>query len=194
MDKQDFIQHSNHTLLIDLNLATMEDIVKKKLFYCLDQKPLEAKLLKLFCDPVEQALIEILLRKNMGHQIKTAKALGINRNTLKKKITQYKIDIPTLLTKDSFFVYPSRLFLSSLSSLNLLTVFRSKLYFDNAFSQLPDENVLDKIYYPIEETVIQCTLKHFKYNKYRTALSLGLNRNTLNRKLSATSKNGVRVS
>jgi DNA-binding protein Fis len=40
---------------------------------------------------VEKALICIVLRETNGNQLKTAKVLGINRNTLRAKIKGYKI-------------------------------------------------------------------------------------------------------
>jgi two-component system nitrogen regulation response regulator GlnG len=40
---------------------------------------------------VEKALISIVLRETNGNQLKTAKVLGINRNTLRTKIKGYKI-------------------------------------------------------------------------------------------------------
>ena len=40
---------------------------------------------------VEKALISIVLRETNGNQLKTAKVLGINRNTLRTKIKEYKI-------------------------------------------------------------------------------------------------------
>jgi two-component system nitrogen regulation response regulator GlnG len=40
---------------------------------------------------VEKALISIVLRETNGNQLKTARVLGINRNTLRAKIKEYKI-------------------------------------------------------------------------------------------------------
>ncbi len=40
---------------------------------------------------VEKALITIVMRETNGNQLKTAKVLGINRNTLRTKIKEYKI-------------------------------------------------------------------------------------------------------
>ena len=40
---------------------------------------------------VEKALITIVLGETKGNQLKTAKVLGINRNTLRAKIREYKI-------------------------------------------------------------------------------------------------------
>lgn len=42
---------------------------------------------------VEKPLIEYVLTKSYGNQSKTACILGINRNTLRKKILQYNIII-----------------------------------------------------------------------------------------------------
>lgn len=40
---------------------------------------------------VEKPLIEFVLNRTQGNQSKTANMLGINRNTLRKKILQYNI-------------------------------------------------------------------------------------------------------
>jgi DNA-binding protein Fis len=42
---------------------------------------------------IEKPLIEYVLAKAEGNQTKTANMLGINRNTLRKKIIQYDIII-----------------------------------------------------------------------------------------------------
>ena len=44
---------------------------------------------------VEKQLFNILLDKHYGNQVSVAKVLGINRNTLKRKIESLKIDIKT---------------------------------------------------------------------------------------------------
>ena len=42
---------------------------------------------------VEKPLLECVLRKAEGNQTVAAKMLGINRNTLRKKIEQHKIKV-----------------------------------------------------------------------------------------------------
>ena len=44
-------------------------------------------------EQVEKPLLELALRAYNGNQVKTAQMLGINRNTLKKKIDNYKIRV-----------------------------------------------------------------------------------------------------
>ena len=50
---------------------------------------------------VEKQLFKIMLDKNYGKQISVAKALGINRNTLKRKIDTMKIDIKKYKNNES---------------------------------------------------------------------------------------------
>jgi len=42
---------------------------------------------------VEKALISMVIRETKGNQVKAAKLLGINRNTLREKIKKFKISI-----------------------------------------------------------------------------------------------------
>ena len=53
----------------------------------------EGKLYKFLLNVVEKPLIENVLRKTEGNQLKAAKILGINRNTLHSKIEKLKINI-----------------------------------------------------------------------------------------------------
>ena len=43
---------------------------------------------------VEKPLIEAVLNRTGGNQLKAAEILGINRNTLRKKITDLGIELP----------------------------------------------------------------------------------------------------
>jgi DNA-binding protein Fis len=44
---------------------------------------------------IEKPLVEIVLKETKGNQTKAANILGINRNTLRKKIAEYKIECNT---------------------------------------------------------------------------------------------------
>ncbi len=48
---------------------------------------------KLVMDRIEVPLIEMVLKEVRGNQIKASHFLGINRNTLRKKIKEYKIEL-----------------------------------------------------------------------------------------------------
>jgi len=41
---------------------------------------------------VEKPLLEVVMEKNQGNQSQSARMLGINRNTLRKKLKQYSIE------------------------------------------------------------------------------------------------------
>lgn len=43
-------------------------------------------------DVVEEKLIEVTLRHTEGNQVRTAKILGINRNTVHRKVERFKIN------------------------------------------------------------------------------------------------------
>jgi Fis family transcriptional regulator len=45
----------------------------------------------LFMDKVEKVLIKQLIRRTGGNQLHTSRVLGINRNTLRKKIKEHGI-------------------------------------------------------------------------------------------------------
>lgn len=89
------INKSDHLLVANLQSVSLEKLVKSKL-EVLFQQQRETQvqldgLYNLVMEQVEKPLIELSLRAFNGNQIKTAQMLGINRNTLKKKIDTYKI-------------------------------------------------------------------------------------------------------
>ena len=43
---------------------------------------------------IEQPLLETVLQHTGGNQLRAAALLGINRNTLRKKIVELRIDVP----------------------------------------------------------------------------------------------------
>lgn len=91
------INTSDNLLVANLQTVSLEKLVKSKL-EILFQQQIENQveldgLHKIILEQVEKPLIELALRTYNGNQVKTAKVLGINRNTLKKKIDTYKIRI-----------------------------------------------------------------------------------------------------
>ena len=72
---------------------SLEDVVRLKLKEYFrqtrDVEPID--LYELIMERVERPLIELTLERTHGNQLKAAAILGINRNTLHKKITQLKI-------------------------------------------------------------------------------------------------------
>ena len=77
----------------ELQELSLEEIVKNKLIQFLGKfDKLEAMdLYETILQMVERPLISLVLKKTKGNQIQTAKVLGINRNTLRKKIRLLKI-------------------------------------------------------------------------------------------------------
>lgn len=77
----------------DLKELSLEEIVGNKLarflekFDELDEMDLYEKIIQM----VEKPLLSLVLQKTRGNQIQAAKVLGINRNTLRKKIKILKI-------------------------------------------------------------------------------------------------------
>lgn len=92
-------QNPDHLLVANLQNISLEQLVKSKLEVLFDQQK-EANveingLYGLVIEQVEKPLIELALRVYNGNQVRTAQMLGINRNTLKKKIDNYNIKTRT---------------------------------------------------------------------------------------------------
>jgi two-component system nitrogen regulation response regulator GlnG len=77
----------------DLNFCTIKDFLETKLNGYLEKitNIENSNLYETVISEVERALFSITLTKTKGNQIKAAKILGINRNTLNKKIKEYKL-------------------------------------------------------------------------------------------------------
>ncbi|MBI3624862.1 MAG: nitrogen regulation protein NR(I) [Candidatus Rokubacteria bacterium] len=74
--------------------ATLEEVIEKKLAECvrgLGGRP-GANLYELMVGLVEKPLLRAVLRETQGNQVKAAALLGINRNTLRKKLKEHGID------------------------------------------------------------------------------------------------------
>lgn len=177
----DTIHQSENLLVIRLKEVQLEDIVERKLIHILNTDSSPSHLLNRLYRPVEQALIETVLNWKEGNQIQTAKILGINRNTLRKKIQTYEI------FSESFSPSPiarigRKLFLAQMESLDLLEVSRSKFCFIKK-EQHQEHNLINKFCSPVEKIILLTVLQRFQYNQMKTATSLGINRNTLKKKL-----------
>ena len=75
--------------LQDYDSLSLEQIIKRKLEdYFLRTRGVELEnLYTLVMERVERPLIELTLKTARGSQVRAAQILGINRNTLRKKIT-----------------------------------------------------------------------------------------------------------
>ena len=81
---------------VDVDELSLEDIIRKKLSVFLTQcQDYELEdLYETIISRVERPLLELVLEKTRWNQIRAARALGINRNTLRKKIQDFKITKP----------------------------------------------------------------------------------------------------
>ena len=74
--------------------ASLEEIIEKKLLDCVRglRHHASANLYELIVGLVEKPLLRAVLRETRGNQLRAAQILGINRNTLRKKLTEHGID------------------------------------------------------------------------------------------------------
>lgn len=79
----------------ELDNLSLEEIIRRKLEgYFERTKGVDLdNLYSLVIERVERPLIELTLRKTGGNQVRAAEILGINRNTLRKKIADLKISV-----------------------------------------------------------------------------------------------------
>jgi len=76
------------------NGASLEGLINQKLQSSLAQIDLQDmnNLYEMVLHQMERPLINIVLEKTRGNQVKAAEVLGINRNTLRKKIQTLNIN------------------------------------------------------------------------------------------------------
>lgn len=81
--------------LLDYDNLSLEEIIRHKLedYFQRTQGVDVDNLYSLVVERVERPLIELTLKKTRGNQIRAAQILGINRNTLRKKMTDLRITI-----------------------------------------------------------------------------------------------------
>ncbi len=87
----------DHLFVANLQSVSLERLVKSKLEVLFEQQR-EAQvdlrgIYNVVIEQVEKPLLELALKVHNGNQVKTAQMLGINRNTLKKKIDTYNIRV-----------------------------------------------------------------------------------------------------
>lgn len=91
------LNSSDNLFVANLQSVSLEKLVKSKLEVLFaQQREAQVELNGLYnvvIEQVEKPLLELALRAYNGNQVKTAQMLGINRNTLKKKIDNYKIRV-----------------------------------------------------------------------------------------------------
>jgi two-component system nitrogen regulation response regulator GlnG len=78
--------------------ASLEEIIERKLVECVRglREHASANLYDLMVGLVEKPLLRAVLRETGGNQVRAAQILGINRNTLRKKLTEHGIDPDSL--------------------------------------------------------------------------------------------------
>jgi two-component system nitrogen regulation response regulator GlnG len=74
--------------------ASLEEIIERKLMECVRglREHASANLYDLMIGLVEKPLLRAVLHETGGNQVRAAQILGINRNTLRKKLTEHGID------------------------------------------------------------------------------------------------------
>jgi len=74
--------------------SSLEEVIERKLIECVRglREHASANLYDLMIGLVEKPLLRAVLRETSGNQVRAAQILGINRNTLRKKLTEHGID------------------------------------------------------------------------------------------------------
>ena len=75
--------------------APLEEVIERKLIECVRglREHASANLYDLMIGLVEKPLLRAVLRETGGNQVRAAQILGINRNTLRKKLVEHGIDV-----------------------------------------------------------------------------------------------------
>ena len=74
--------------------ASLEDVIERKMHECVRglRGHAAANLHGLMVGLVEKPLLRVVMRETKGNQVRAAQLLGINRNTLRKKLKEHGID------------------------------------------------------------------------------------------------------
>ncbi len=73
---------------------TLEEFIARETNLLFDLDDTSTDLYQQIQQRVERSLLEVVLTRTAGNQIRAAARLGINRNTLRKKITELGIELP----------------------------------------------------------------------------------------------------
>ncbi len=74
--------------------TSLEELVVKEVERLFDEGGSLTDIYHRIQQRVERPLLEVVLERTQGNQIRAAAVLGINRNTLRKKITDLRIELP----------------------------------------------------------------------------------------------------
>ena len=74
--------------------TSLEELVAKEVERLFDEGGALTDIYHRIQQRVERPLLEVVLERTQGNQIRAAAVLGINRNTLRKKITDLRIELP----------------------------------------------------------------------------------------------------
>ena len=88
------LQSKTAATTLEVDQLSLEEIIRHKLedYFRRTEGVDVDNLYGLVIERVERPLIELTLKKTKGNQIRAAQILGINRNTLRKKITDLHIE------------------------------------------------------------------------------------------------------
>jgi two-component system nitrogen regulation response regulator GlnG len=89
------LQSRPAAMTLEVDQLSLEEIIRHKLkdYFRRTEGVDVDNLYTLVIERVERPLIELTLKKTHGNQIRAAQILGINRNTLRKKIADLHIEI-----------------------------------------------------------------------------------------------------
>src|ERR1043166_3981002 len=89
------LQNKPAATTLEVDQLSLEEIIRHKLedYFRRTEGVDVDNLYSLVNERIERPLIELTLKKTRGNQIRAAQILGINRNTLRKKITDLRIEL-----------------------------------------------------------------------------------------------------